>query len=1095
MSSDFNILVHKIDAFRRKFLLFQFLRGFLLLLLVVTLFFFLLNILEYSFYLSAFWRRILFLTSLLFFSLVAIRFVLFPLIQLTGLIGSLNNRKATHIIQKLMPEIEDKLINIIELNDLKDENYSGSITSAAISQKINDLRLFNFEDAVHLRNLRTLFIYLVTSFMIITGVLLIDKSLITGPGNRIIHFNQEFVRPAPYEFVLLNDHLSLKKGENFTVKLQCKGEKIPSTVYINIEGNNFLMRQTADFTYEFEFSAVVNSVSFYFTDLKYNSLNFELDVIPVPVVNNFEIVINSPAYTAVSRQIIENIGDLKLAAGSMVNWRFECYDTDSLRIVVQDGSVLTAVKDRGRWVTGAIFVKDTRYEIQVKNNKTEYETIMNFSITITEDLYPTVKVIQIPDSFKLTRFFFKGDIFDDYGFTNLSFHVNIEESDSSFDLPVIPGLTSQEFYYTVDFNDFKEEGKNISYFFSVTDNDQVNGPKTATSESYLFTFPDRSEIAETEKENFNEVEKLLNESQSIAAELKNDLKELQMKNMNSNITDWEKSQLVNEILSKKETLESVLNQIEKLNERNTNFQQTFTEQNEELLKKQEQIQELLDEVMTDELKKLLEEFSKLAQEFNNSQLNELSKKMDMTFEDLSKQLERNLEMLKKMKIEQDLSQIVERVNEVQKSQEKGASEVKEKGDLDEILNKTELDDKEIEDVRQNVKDIMEMNNELKEPYIFDEFNLEFEEIDQSMEESKDALGDKDRKKSSKGMQNTSDMLKNLAFSMQQMIDANSAEEDGENMATIKQILKNLMYLSFEQENILKAVSSSVLNDPMLRSYTRNQRKLQEQSSIIKDSLYALSNRTPQLGNVMNNELMSMELNLQRSSDLMGEGLYRQSSTNQQLVVTAANNLALLLSEALENMEEQMANAKPGNKQGKKGKSGSMGMMKEQSENMRNQLQQMIDEMKKGQGKGMGKQLSESLMQHEMMQKMLRDLMNNGSVGSDARKQLQQIDQLLEQNRKDIMNKRVQQQLVQRQSEILTRLLEAEKSERERDLDNKRESNTADDKFYSNPAKYFEKNHEKNITLEYMFRSNLKLNNFYQDKYRNYVEKFDGNGTK
>ena len=139
---------------------------------------------------------------------------------------------------------------------------------------------------------------------------------------------------------------------------------------------------------------------------------------------------------------------------------------------------------------------------------------------------------------------------------------------------------------------------------------------------------------------------------------------------------------------------------------------------------------------------------------------------------------------------------------------------------------------------------------------------------------------------------------------------------------------------------------------------------------------------------------------------------------------------------------------------------------------------------------MSKQLGESLMQHEMMQQMLRELINNGSVGSQARKQLQEAEQILEQNRRELANKRISPVLMQRHNQILTRLLEAEKSEIERDQDNKRESNSADSQFYSKPSEIFERFMPKGITIETFQRKSLKLNSFYQNKYINYVERFN-----
>jgi hypothetical protein len=138
---------------------------------------------------------------------------------------------------------------------------------------------------------------------------------------------------------------------------------------------------------------------------------------------------------------------------------------------------------------------------------------------------------------------------------------------------------------------------------------------------------------------------------------------------------------------------------------------------------------------------------------------------------------------------------------------------------------------------------------------------------------------------------------------------------------------------------------------------------------------------------------------------------------------------------------------------------------------------------------MGQQMGQTLMQHEMMQQMLRDIMNNGSVGSEAKSQLQQIDNMLEKNRKELMNKSINAQTLARQNQITTRLLEAEKAEMERDFEDKRESRTADE-FFSNPVKFFEYKEKENISIEYLNRNTHKLHNFYNNKYKQYIKNIE-----
>jgi hypothetical protein len=1061
--------------------------------LVSLVLFLFINVIEYQLYMSSVWRRIMFITSVLFVTIIFFRYVIFTGLHVIGLIKSLNYNKASLLIYGYMPEIKDKLVNVLELHDNVSTVYSQEITNAAISQKINELKIFDFSGAVNMKGLRNLLGYFMLSFLIVTSIHLFNNSFFLESGNRIIKYNQQFVKPAPYNFVWMNPVNGVKKGENYTLQLHCTGDDIPTVMYLNIGGNNYLMTSAGNETFEFELVALINPVNFYFTDLKYLSDNFVLNIIPVPVINRFSAEIDAPSYTNIDKMRIENIGDMKVPKGSNVKWTFEAYDTDSVLIIFNHSDSLLTTRD-GKNIFNAerAILQPAVYEILLKNEMSEYEILMNFKIEVTEDMFPEIKVAQMVDSSRLTRFYFRGNIHDDYGFSDLRFHVNIELEDSSVVLPFNQYILPQEFYYSIDLQDYNINNQTISYYFSVTDNDRVNGPKTTTSESYSFDFPDKDELTQKQSEEFNKIEELLKQSQQIAIELKEDLKELQLKNLNSNITDWEKAKLAEDLMNKKDHLEQVLEQIENSYKDLNNFQNTFSEQSEELVKKQEQIQELLDDVLTDELKKLLEEFSELAKEFSDQRLNQLSKKMDISFEDLSKQLDRNLQMLKKMKIEQNIQNVIEQVKEVEQRQEKAAKDITKNADFEELQKEMISDHQSIEEIEDQLKTIMEENNSLDKPLMFDEFENEFNEIKENIRNSLNELQQNSRRNSSRSMQNTSEKLKNLAFSMQQMLNANEMEQNMENIQNLKQILKNLLVLSFEQEDILRNIGLTTVSDPMWVPLTRKQRELVTQSEVIRDSLYALATRAPQIGNVVNNELMTMAINLDRASELMNEGNISQTLSNQQFVVTASNNLALMLSEILQQIEDQMNSSEGGEGDPKPGQGGKqMSMMKQQSENLKDQLQKMIDQMKNG-NQPMSKDMSESLMMHEMMQQMLRELMNSGSIGEGARKQLQDIDRILEQNRRDLMNKNVHQSMVRRQNEIMTRLLEAERSEMERDQDNKRESNTADEQFYSNPASFFEFDQKQNITIENLQRDNLKLNNFYQNKFRNYVEKFNDN---
>ncbi|WP_343334213.1 DUF4175 family protein [Draconibacterium aestuarii] len=1069
--------------------MFQLVKGLVLSAIILLLLYTVFSVVEYFVYLSSDVRKLIFYGLIIFSTLLILQFVGIPVLRLLHILKPIDLKSSSSLIQKHFSDIKDKLLNIIELADFNDNKYSNEIVLASIDQKINELKVFDFNDAVQFKNIRNIGMYLIISILMMVGIAVSNKNVFTDSTNRLLHYNQEFVKPAPFAFELINTSLKAKKGDSYIIQVNAEGDEIPKIVYINIEGNNYLMKTNSAGSYQFEMASVINPVTFYFTDLKYKSDSYNLKLLPKPGIINFTTGIYPPKYTGLQNLFLDNIGDVQIPNGTKVEWRFNGIDVDSLYVLLNDSVKLYAAKEGDVFQLEKRFYKSGKYNVFIRNKVTEPELALSYSVDVIPDLFPEIDVMQVKDSMRLTRFFFKGVVGDDYGFSKLTFHYNINNSDSTIAVPFVKYLTDQEFYFSYDFKDLPDTKGAVSYYFSVTDNDVINGYKTTTSNSYLFEFPNREELLANEAEQFRNIEKMFEESQTLAKEINDDIKNLQLKNMETNNSDWEKSQMVSDIVQKQNKLEQLYNKIKQDNESLNNYMNSFDQHSEEMMEKQKQIEELLDEVFTDELRELMEEFNKLAENFDSKNLNQLAKDMDLTMEDLQKQLDKNLEMLKKLKMEQKLQNVIDEVNKMADEEEKMAKEVNEKKNYEETKEKVEQHQEGLKDLRNQLKETLEINKEHENPMNFDDFSEDFEEIDKSMENSKENLDKKNKKKSSSGLKNTSEQLQNMAFGMQQMLDMNTQKQNQENIQNLRQILSNLILLSFTQEEVLVDLERIDAKDPSLIQLNQKQKRIVDQSKIVRDSLYSLAMRTPQISSMVNNELVSMELNLSKAKDQMEEALFPSARSSQQFVITAANNMALILNEALENLEKMQANSKPGDQQCENPGQGSSGMgdMKKQSESMKEQLQKMIDEMKNGNQGKMSQQMGQSLMQHEMMQQMLRDMMNNGSVGSDAKKALQHIDDLLEQNRKELMNKSINAQTIARQNLITTRLLEAEKAEMEREFEDKRESESAED-FYSNPVKFFEYKEKENYSIEYLNKNSHKLNNFYNKKYKQYLNK-------
>ncbi len=926
--------------------------------------------------------------------------------------------------------------------------------------------------------------------MLIFAVIFIQlPDFFTESSVRLIHFQQKFEKPAPFTFQLENTDLEIVTGESIELKLRCKGREVPEMMYVNIGDNNFLMIKNGDlFSYTVE--NVNSSISIYFTDKKYISELYRITVLNKPFISLFTVEIQSPAYTNIGAETLQNIGDLKIASGTTVKWKFKTVDTDSLLILINDSLIVKAVKNENTFEAVKTFYKDAEYRVLVKNSRLTDENNMVYRVQIIADLFPEINVVQIRDTVDFKTFHFKGNITDDYGFSQLDFNINVEGKDSVFKIPFTPFFLNQDFYYSFNFESVKSLGKSFKYYFSVSDNDFVNHFKRSISETFSFNFPDYQEIVSKENDDQNSIDRLFEKSSKLTEEIQKEFDNFKMKQIDGQLTDWDKFQTVKDIVNKKSELENILNQISQQNKEANNFLNSFNEDKNEIFKKQEQIEKLLDEVFSDELKKLFEEFNELAKQFDPKKFDQLSKQMVSNLDDLSKQLDKNMQLLKKMKVEQKVERVLDQLKKMEESERMIGEQLDKKSDL----KKTEESEKQNQEFLMNIENdyggAVEFNQTLEKPMNLFNFDKEFSDIKENYSKVRNDAERGNKRRTSSGIEDNIKALNQLAFAMDQMLKAGKKKQNQANIEDLKQILENLILVSFDQEKLLNQLSVIDYNNPLINELKVKQKNVQGQIVFIKDSLYALSKRTPEISSVINKEILALESSADASLENLESGNIGGSRMYEQYGITAANNLALFLSESLENIKKQQnASAESDedcDKPGSQGSKPGMKKLKESQNSIKEQLQQMIDQMKKGDMGKMSKSIGQTLAQQEMMQQLIREMLNGKTVGSQAKEQLRAIDQLLEQSRKDLISKNVTNELINRQNLILSKLLEAEKSEIERDVDDKRESKTAQDVKKTVPEGYFEYEKQLRNENERLKRGNYKLKSFYDQKYNNFL---------
>jgi hypothetical protein len=270
---------------------------------------------------------------------------------------------------------------------------------------------------------------------------------------------------------------------------------------------------------------------------------------------------------------------------------------------------------------------------------------------------------------------------------------------------------------------------------------------------------------------------------------------------------------------------------------------------------------------------------------------------------------------------------------------------------------------------------------------------------------------------------------------------------------------------------------------------KKQISLKDDFTIIKDSLNALAMRVPDINYMVQKELSGVTGNLNTTIDLLKDSRKRDAMANQQLVMTSANNLALMLSEIINQMQNQDGSGSGEGSDNKRGKKPKPGDLSKGQESLKKQLENMIKQMQDGQGQqnqnAMNKQIAKMLAQQEIFQQMLQEMQNGNNTSPEAAKILQEIKQLNEQNQNDLINKRITPELLNRQQKITTRLLDADNAQNQRETEEKRESNEGKDKTHENAKDYFKKSDKKSGFDENLNKSNLNMNHFYKNLYDNY----------
>ncbi len=1007
--------------------------------------------------------------------------VLIPVLKIFRIGKTLTDQEAAKIIGKHFGNVQDKLLNILLL---KSSTGAGNLESkelvlASIQQKINEIKWVPFSKAVNLLENKKYFPYIVPPLSILLLVLLISPSILVEGTTRLIKNDQFFEKTLPFKITILNKSLKVREGDNFEITIVTSGDALPSELSIVYKESEFQMVKKSKNQFSYLFENVRQPIPFYFKFGNLNSGLYSLDIVNNPIISKLRVKLDYPSYLELADETIDGVTDISVPEGTIIQWELQSKHADLMHIQVLEKDKQTFKGSSAQFIYKA--TTSTRYSIFLESTQNKIVDTFTYTIQVTPDLSPTVQLIELIDSVKNNLKVLYGDAVDDYGLSKVCLLMNSSnDSIKGFKEVIhwIPAKSEKRMYtysHMIDFTSYDlAPGTFIEYYIEAVD---VSG-KVGRSELKRYSLPSVEELKVQTEIKSEEVNKALQSAMKESAELAKDIKKANEKLMNKKEISWEDKEEIRKLLDKQEQLQKNLEKIENEFKSTNDTKEKVFNNSEELIEKHRMLEQLMENLLNDEMKELVKKMQQMLEQIDKQKAVQNLNELKNNEESLSKEINRMLELFKRMELEQkldntiqDLKSTIEKQAElVDNKSQLSKEELKNKQDsLSQKANKLMEEMKKLEEISKETGDSpMELGNE-KESLSDAENNMK--KASENLDKNKSKEAKEEQKKAKENLEKSLEGLANKAAKMSN----SQAEEDLESM---RHLLENLINLSFKEEALMEDFRQIDINSPQYLIKSQMQQRIKSDAKMIEDSLYSLANRVVQIQSIVTKEMESVNSRIDKSIQSLEGRNVSEAKMHQQYAMTHINNLALLLSEAFEQMQQQMKSAsekqgnsscnKPGS--GKGGSKPSLPKIGEMQKQLNEQIKKMGEMMKSGSvpgDKSQSQKFAEIAKQQSALRQALEEL--NKTENKDGK--LGNMGNVIDKMNKtetDLVNKKITQEMINRQEEITVKLLDYENAQKQKGEEEKREAKTANELLTNPPA----------VLLDYLKKKKSDL-----DKYR------------
>ena len=1093
------ILVKKIESFIKKFYLNKLIQGALIGTVMLILFFLIFNGIEYFSWFPAKTRLILFITATAVFSIIFIFYFIIPSINLIRFRKKMSDKEAAVIIGKFFPEIKDKLLNTLQLTDEINNNSDNELLLATIEQRTKNLQTFKFSDAVNLKeNYKYLKIFGISSTLLI-ALIIFFPDFSKKPTERIINYDKFYEKPLPFQVNLQAKEIEVTQGEDLEFKIYVTGEKIPESFYVKTSVGTRMMSKISVNEFCYIFNNIYQSETFQITGGEYVSQEIHIIVNPSPTILHYDTELTFPKYVNRKSETLSGKTRIVVPQGTEVKFTFNTKHVEAMN-VLHDSTNHVLQSESSDYIYSFKASHSSKFYVNISNKWSESHNPIPFTVEVIPDAYPEIQVQIFNENFS-KQTYYSGLIADDYGFTKLLYHFEVENKpNQSFTkrIDINKKETRTSFYYSIDLDTLTTyPGDEIKSYFEIWDNDGINGAKSRRSELFHLSIPTHEtldSIADATEENI--ISRLEDKTNNLE-QLRKDIEEIIKDLMSKKELDWTDKEKIKELIEKQKEIQE---EWEKVQEEQKDLQEFMKENeltSEELLKKQEEINKLFEEVIPEDMKKLMAEIEKMLSEMPREKMQQMMQDLKKSNKELQEMMDRNLALLEQLKVEKDLNDLINKMNDL--------SDKLQNTDKNNDSLSAEDAKNQFDKLSKELDSIMEKNNGLQDPFNISKDEQMENEINQDLDDAGEMENNGDDAGASEKKNDAGKKMKEMANQLSMNMMMSGMEQLGEDAHLVRILLENVVRSSHEEEKLMHEVGKMKKDDPSLSDKISHQKEIFDNFVIVEDSLRMLAMRQPKIKNFIFTELQLINQQLNLAMKEMNGMTLTSAASRQQRAMMSMNNLALMLAESLNDMNESLMEtsgscSKPKNsKKPSQGKQ-SMKKMKDLQEQLGKQLEQLRKEtqqQKEGKpqqsmSKEFAKMAAEQEMLREGMQKMLEEMKKEGLTGDDG---INEIIKDMEKLEEDLVNKKITPQTMRRNRDILSRMLKAQNAQEEREKEEKRKSEEFKGSFERRNISEIEYQENLKKQQEFLKMNSIEYQPFYRSKINDYFFKKNTNKTK